>query len=67
MQRIQTDPAFANLKANMQEFAAASKLSKAIRTGFFETAMQFKDSLTIRILKSHTAQLNKRPKNATHF
>ena len=131
MERIQTDPAFANLKSNMQEFGAASKLSKAIRTGFFEIAMQFKDShmasrlsglcrkiiqkgngspgqrdaslandpkafigfqlnkntmfhqvykanpivtssenrdvITISILESNTAHLNKRPKKATHF
>ena len=43
-ERINTDPAFVNVKSNNQEFAAASKLSKAIRDGLSNNAKQFKDS-----------------------
>ncbi len=43
-ERINNDPAFANVKSNNQEFAAASKLSKAIRQGLGNTAKQFKDT-----------------------
>ncbi|WP_242205705.1 hypothetical protein [Aestuariivivens insulae] len=43
-ERINTDPAFANVKANNQEFAAAVLLSKAIRTGLGEITKQFKDT-----------------------
>ncbi|MFK7833466.1 MAG: hypothetical protein AB8B52_09320 [Winogradskyella sp.] len=43
-ERINTDPAFANVKSNNQEFAAASKLSKAIRQGLGANAKQFKDT-----------------------
>lgn len=43
-ERINNDPAFANVKSNNQEFAAASKLSKAIRQGLGNTGKQFKDT-----------------------
>ncbi|MCX7549668.1 hypothetical protein OS191_02305 [Xanthomarina sp. F2636L] len=43
-ERIQTDPAFAHLKAKNQEFGMASRLSKAIRTGVLETVKEFQDS-----------------------
>jgi len=43
-ERINTDPAFSNVKSNNQEFAAASKLSKAVRQGLGYNAMRFKDS-----------------------
>ena len=42
-ERINTDPAFANVKANNQEFAGAVLLSKAIRIGLGEVAVKFKD------------------------
>jgi hypothetical protein len=43
-QRINTDPAFVRVKANTQEFGAASKLSKAIREGLPVATLEFKDS-----------------------
>jgi hypothetical protein len=43
-ERINTDPAFAKIKANNLEFGMGSKLSKAIRTGFLETTKQFQDT-----------------------
>ncbi|REG86182.1 hypothetical protein [Winogradskyella sediminis] len=43
-ERINTDPAFSNVKSNNQEFAAASKLSKALRQGLGDNAIRFKDS-----------------------
>lgn len=43
-ERIQTDPAFVNVKHNNQEFGGASNLSKTIRQSLGETAKTFKDS-----------------------
>jgi hypothetical protein len=43
-ERINNDPAFANVKSNNQEFAAASQLSKAIRQGLGNNAQAFKDT-----------------------
>ncbi|MCX7548102.1 hypothetical protein OS188_09070 [Xanthomarina sp. F1114] len=43
-ERIQTDPAYAKVRANNLEFGMASRLSKAIRTGILETAKEFQDS-----------------------
>ncbi|HLV14823.1 MAG TPA: hypothetical protein VKY41_06565 [Xanthomarina sp.] len=42
--RILTDPAYAHIKANNQEFGMASKWSKAIRTGILKTAKDFQDT-----------------------
>ncbi|MFG6687039.1 hypothetical protein ACGK9U_10680 [Mariniflexile sp. HNIBRBA6329] len=43
-ERIQSDPAFVNVKHNNQEFGGASSLSKTIRQGLGKTAKEFKDS-----------------------
>jgi hypothetical protein len=43
-ERINNDPAFVNVKHNNQEFAVASKLSKAIRNGLADKANQFKNN-----------------------
>jgi hypothetical protein len=42
--RIQTDPAFAKVRANNQEFGMASKWSKALRTGILDTVKEFQDT-----------------------
>ena len=42
--QINTNPAYANLKARNQEFGAASKLSKAIRLGLGNNSNQFADT-----------------------
>ncbi|WP_179353928.1 hypothetical protein [Winogradskyella vidalii] len=41
-ERIANDPAYAKVKGNNQEFAAASQLSKALRKGLGDKAIQFK-------------------------
>ncbi|MBF8149493.1 hypothetical protein ITJ86_06265 [Winogradskyella sp. F6397] len=43
-ERINTDPAFVNVKRNNQEFAAATHLSKAIRRGLGDTGKAFQDT-----------------------
>ncbi|MBD0822735.1 hypothetical protein [Aestuariibaculum marinum] len=43
-ERINSDPAFIKVKANNQEFAAASMLSKALRAGLGNNAKYFKDT-----------------------
>lgn len=43
-ERINTDPAFVNVKANNQEFAAAVLMSKAITKGLGPISKKFKDT-----------------------
>ena len=43
-ERINTDPAFVNVKTNNQEFTAATQLSKAIRRGLGATGKAFQDT-----------------------
>ena len=70
-ERINNDPAFVNVKSNNQEFAAASKLSKAIRQGLGNNANQFKDSYMAgrltgccrKIIQKGSGQLGQREAN----
>ncbi len=70
-ERINSDPAFANVKANNQEFGMASKLSKAIRKGLGANTLQFKDSYMAsrlsgacrKIIQKGAGQLGRREAN----
>ncbi|GGG46567.1 hypothetical protein [Bizionia arctica] len=73
-ERIQTDPAFAELKARNLEFGMASRLSKAIRTGVLETVKDFQDPkmasrltrVCYQIIKEGSGTIGKREANLTN-
>ncbi|WP_452230005.1 hypothetical protein [Lacinutrix sp. MEBiC02404] len=73
-ERIQTDPAFAQLKARNLEFGMASRWSKAIRTGVLETVKDFQDpkmasrltGVCYQIIKEGSGAIGKREANLTN-